>query len=133
MGGFKRYARRDVEEIRISSFYWPSNQGTIVWTILDEFSENFRRGGGGVISDPNNFVADFSVILRGKMKIFREKRGGSLQSEKFRCKKCNIVFRNEGGGPFGVFPKIHPNLGTEASLIATKVRMFIIAGLLCII
>ena len=55
-----------------------------MWTILDEFSENFRREGGGrVISDPKNFVAVFSVILRGKTMIFLGNLGVSLQSEKF--------------------------------------------------
>ena len=41
--------------------FWLSNLGTITLTKLDEFSENFQRG-GGVISDPKNFVADFSII-----------------------------------------------------------------------
>ena len=36
--------------------------GMIAWTKLDEFSENFRKG-GGVISNPKNFVAVFSEIL----------------------------------------------------------------------
>ena len=54
--------------------------------------------GGGSIFDPKNFVAVFSVILRGKTMIFWEIWGGSLQSEKFVAKKRNIVFRNEGGG-----------------------------------
>ena len=32
---------------------------------LDEFSENFQRGkGGGVISDPKSFVADFATKVR---------------------------------------------------------------------
>ena len=39
---------------------------------LDEFSENFQRGEGRVISDPNNFVADF-IILNEQ---FSEKKGG---------------------------------------------------------
>ena len=31
--------------------------GTLVLTKTDEFSENFRRGGGGVISELKNFIA----------------------------------------------------------------------------
>ena len=34
------------------------------------------EGDGGVISDPKNFVADFSVILRGKSNEFSGKGGG---------------------------------------------------------
>ena len=37
--------------------------GVSTCTKFDEFSENFRMGGGGVISDPKNFVAVFSKIL----------------------------------------------------------------------
>ena len=67
---------------------------------------NFRKaseGGGGIISDPKNFVAFFLVILRGKTMNFWEIWGGSLQSEKFVAKKRNIVFRNEGGGATAVW------------------------------
>ena len=42
------------------------------------FWMNFRKtskGGGGVISDPKNYVAVFAVILREKLWIFG-KRGG---------------------------------------------------------
>ena len=76
---------------------------------------NFRKTseGGGVISDPKNFVAVFSVILRGKTMNFWEIWGGSLQSEKFVAKKRNIVFRNEGGagvrGRLEVFRKFIQN------------------------
>ena len=68
----------------------------------------WKTSEGGVISDPKNVVAFFC---------------GSLQSEKFDAKKCNIVFRNEGGGgvgggqrPFGSFPKIHTKMNSELSL-----------------
>ena len=69
---------------------------------------NSRKTSEGVISDPKNVVAFFC---------------GSLQSEKFDAKKCNIVFRNEGGGgvgggqrPFGSFPKIHTKWSRESPL-----------------
>ena len=86
------------------------------------FWKTSERGGEGSFLI-QNFVAVFSVILRGKTMNFWEILGGSLQSEKFVAKKRNIVFRNDGGGgggqrPFGSFPKIHPNLGTQLSLIA---------------
>ena len=54
-------------------------------SILDEFSENFQKG-GGVVSDPKNFVADFFGKFEGKKDEFSGKGGGSLQSEKFRCR-----------------------------------------------
>ena len=46
---------------------------------------------------------------------FWEKEEGSLQSEKFVAKKCNIVFRNEGGGVRGRL-EVYPKLSTESSL-----------------
>ena len=82
---------------------------------MDEFSENFRRG-GGVISDPKNFVAVFAVILRGKNDEFAGKEGGSLQSEKFVAKKHNIVFRNEGGGSEAVW-KVSENSSKILQLV----------------
>ena len=57
---------------------------------FDEFSENFRKG-GGVTSDPKNFVVLFSL----------KEKGGSLHPEKFRCKKHNIVFPKIGWGGEG--------------------------------
>ena len=47
------------------------------WMIFRKTSK-----GGGVISDPKNFVAFFRG---GKNDEFSGKGGGSLQSEKFRC------------------------------------------------
>ena len=39
---------------------------TLPFSNLDEFSENFQRGkGGGVISDPKSFVADFCGNFKG--------------------------------------------------------------------
>ena len=49
---------------------------------FDEFSENFRKG-GGFISGPKNFVALFSL----------KEKGWLLHPEKSRCKKRNIFFR----------------------------------------
>ena len=46
---------------------------------LDEFSENFQRGEGRVISDPNNCVADF-IILNEQ---FSEKGGFTSDPKKF--------------------------------------------------
>ena len=45
---------------------------------------------------------------------------GVTPIRKICCKKCNIVFRNEGRGaqrPVGVFPKIHPNPHARSSLM----------------
>ena len=60
-------------------------------------------------------------VVVEKNYLFSGKGGGSLKSEKFFAKKRNIVFRNEGGGwgqrRFGSFPKIHPKLCSETSLI----------------
>ena len=36
--------------------------GTPVCTIIDEFLEKFQGGGGGVISDPKNFVAKILAL-----------------------------------------------------------------------
>ena len=53
---------------------------------------NFRKTseeGGGIISDPKNFVAVFFfVILRGKALNFQDKGGVSLYSEKFVAKNA---------------------------------------------
>ena len=42
---------------------------------MDEFSENFQRGGGGGISDPKNFVSDLFSNFEGKNNEFSEKEG----------------------------------------------------------
>ena len=80
---------------------------------FDEFSENFRTGGRGVISDPKKFV----TLFFGKGKGGR----GSLHPEKFCCKKRNIVFRKKGGGgdrrQFGSFLKIHQICYRQSSLM----------------
>ena len=55
---------------------------------------NFRKTserGGGVTSDPKNFVVLFSL----------KEKGGLLHPEKFRCKKHNIVFPKIGWGGGG--------------------------------
>ena len=58
---------------------------------------NFRKtseGGGGVISDPKNYVALFSV---------KEKRNG----HRFPGKSATLFSENRlGQKPFGSFPKI---------------------------
>ena len=81
------------------SFYISITSLLILFGLRLPRQMNFRKISerGGVISDPKNFVAVFSVILRGKTMIFWEIWVGSLQSEKFVAKKRNIVFRNEGG------------------------------------
>ena len=58
-------------------------------TKTDEFPENFRKG-GGVISDPKNFIAIFFALEKAILVMnFRKKLrkgGGHFQSEKFHCK-----------------------------------------------
>ena len=52
--------------------------------------------GGGVISNPKIYIADFCHYKRFFGHVF--------------LKNCNMIFRKGGGGqrPFGIFPKIHP-------------------------
>ena len=64
---------------------------------MDQFSEN----GGGVISDPKNFFADFSiinehfmVILRGKTMNFRERGGGAKSHLEVFRKLIHFCERN---------------------------------------
>ena len=55
-------------------------------TKMDQFSENFQ---GGVISDPKNFVADFSIINEhffGNFEGKNDEFSGSRLSEKFCCR-----------------------------------------------
>ena len=89
---------------------------------------NFRKiseRGGGVISDPKNFIAFFFALKTPILvMIFRKnvkKGGGHFRSKKFRCKfgavwsglekKSQYFFpkKGRGGGqrPFGNFPEIH--------------------------
>ena len=62
------------------------------------------EGGGGVISDPKNYIADFvgfKAVYFGKKRNVISKKG-----------------RGEGGGsrPFGSFKKKHQFLGRRSSL-----------------
>ena len=80
-------------------------------TKTDEFPENFRKG-GGVISDPKNFIAIFFALEKAILVMnFRKKLrkgGGHIRSEKFHCKfsagatclrkKSQYIFRKRGGG-----------------------------------
>jgi len=73
---------------------------------------NFRKNfeiGGGVISDPKNFVANSVLVVKilEKIATFFPKKGGG------------------GGGqrPFGTFPKIHRYLIGQASLMSLIVTM----------
>ena len=59
--------------------------GRIGLTDLDEFSENFRKGGGSFPIQKNSLQI-FLVILREKNNEFSGKGGGSLQSENFCCR-----------------------------------------------
>ena len=76
---------------------------------------NFRKiseRGGGVISDPKNFVAFFFALKTPNLVMIFwknvKKGGGHFRSEKFRCKfgavwsglekNRNIFFRKRGGG-----------------------------------
>ena len=89
---------------------------------------NFRKTfeeGGGIISNPKNFVAVFSVILGGKNDEFSGKGGVYSNPKKFVAdfstsrKKVQHSFPKRGRGghrPFGSFPKIHPKLSIESSL-----------------
>ena len=88
--------------------------------------------GGGVISDPKNFIAIFFALEKAILVMnFRKKLrkgGGHFRSEKFHCKfsagatglrkKSQYFFPKKGRGqrPFGNFPKIHPFWQRQASL-----------------
>ena len=77
----------------------------------DEFPENFRKG-GGVISDPKNFIAIFFALEKAILVMnFRKKLrkgGGHFRSEKFHCKfsagatslrkKSQYFSQKRGGG-----------------------------------
>ena len=64
--------------------------GTPVCTIIDEFLEKFQKG-GGVISNPKNFVAKFLAL---ETPIW----GGHFRSKKFRRKKSQHFSQKRGGG-----------------------------------
>ena len=105
---------------------------------MDVFLENFRRG-GGVISDPKNYIADFfgfKTVYFGR-KFWKKcpKRGGGgvisnpknfianlrklTHIYKFSQKKAQCNFQKRGGGgqrPFGSFPKKHPFWGIQSPL-----------------
>ena len=58
---------------------------------MDEFPENFRKGGEGVISDLKNFIAIFFaletvILVMNFRKNFKKGGGGHFRSEKFHCK-----------------------------------------------
>ena len=61
--------------------------------------------GGWVISDPRNYVADFSVLNKHFCLL------------NFCCRYLYL--------PFGVFPKIHPNLIIQSSLNFTLTMLHI--------
>ena len=89
---------------------------------LDVFLENSRRGGGGVISDPKNYIADFfgfKTVYFGR-KFWKKcpKRGGGggvisnpkkfianlrklTHIYKFSQKKAQCNFQKWGGGGGG--------------------------------
>ena len=69
-----------------------SNLGTILWPILDEFLENFRRG-GGVISDPKKFVAKFLA--------FESPFWGVISVPKNFVAKNRYIFPKKGPGGGG--------------------------------
>ena len=120
--------------------FWHACLGRTLWTILDEFSKNFRRG-GGVISDPKNYIADFfgfkTVYFGCKFWKKCPKRGGGAgvisnpknfianlrkltHIYKLLQKKAQCNFQKWGGGgqrPFGIFPKKHPFWRIQTSLI----------------
>ena len=95
--------------------------------------------GGGVISDPKNYIADFvgfKAVYFGKKAQCNFQKGGrgggsspiqkiSLQIyaylTDFLEKKRNVISKKGRGGggsrPFGSFPKKHPFLGRRSSLI----------------
>ena len=61
--------------------------GKPIFPKSDKFPENFRKGGGGVISDPKNFVANlvrFGPVWKKNRNIFFRKSGVRGRSEIFR-------------------------------------------------
>ena len=76
------------------------NLGTIVWTILDEFSENFRRGRGHFRSKKIwcGFFGNFGGV---KTMNFRKKGGGHANPNEFRCKFSGLPKKAQHS-----FPKI---------------------------
>ena len=104
---------------------------------MDVFLEKFRKGGGGVISDPKNYIADFvgfKAVYFGEKKAqcnFQKggERGGVIANPKnfianlrvlngFSGKKRNVISKKRQGGsrPFGSFPKKHQFLGRRSPL-----------------
>ena len=86
--------------------HFTSQLGTDGVTKTDEFSEKFQRG-GGVVSNPKIYVADFCHYKRFIRHEFR--------------KKAQHDFPKMRGGdqrPFGTFPKIHQFWRHHPSLMA---------------
>ena len=118
-------------------YKWSASLGKPVYSNIDEFPENFRKGGGGHFRSKKFHCVFFCFKYANFGHDFPEKRqkggGGHFRSENFHCKfgavwsglekNRNIFFRKRGGGggqrPFGNFPEIHRYLKRRASLSDT--------------
>ena len=109
--------------------------GSITWTKINEFSENFRMGGG---SFPIRKISlrFFRKFWGGKNNEFSEKGGGSRQSEWISLqifgppeKSATLFSENRVGGgaqrPFGSFPKIHQIWYRSMPLTCMKARVVV--------
>ena len=69
--------------------------GKPVSTKTDEFPENFRKGGEGVISDPKNFIAIFFALEFANCKFSAGATGLRKKSQYFFPKKGGVRGRSE--------------------------------------
>ena len=83
--------------------------GMTTWTKFNEFSENFRMGGGGHFRSEKfrcGFFENFGAV---KTMNFRKKGGGHANPNEFRCKFLGLPKKAQH-----CFPKIWWGGGSEA-------------------
>ena len=81
----------------------------ILWPILDEFSENFRKGGGGHFRSKKFRCGFFGNFGGVKTMNFRKKGGGHANPNEFRCKFSGLPKKAQHS-----FPKRGRRGGSEA-------------------
>ena len=85
---------------------------------VDEFSENFQGGEGGVvISNPKNYVADFSTSPKKGNIVFRKGGGGSKAVCSFSensSKSTNPIIPNR----LELFTSIFTTVDTATNIFA---------------